>query len=81
VRPVGISLPIELTALMLGATAISPVLLGWWFGFWLTARALVTVRIHDLPVYAGAHGVAWLVGFVAVYAPGGLGVREAVLVR
>jgi glycosyltransferase 2 family protein len=125
VRPVGVSLPIEFTALVLGAAAMSPLLLGWWgilavgalavaavaverrlaprapstvvagaraslyylctwavigFGFWLTARALVTVRVHDLPVYAGAYGVAWLVGFVAVYAPGGLGVREAVLV-
>jgi glycosyltransferase 2 family protein len=123
VRAVGISLPIELAALALGAAAMSPLLLGWWgvlpviglavtavaaerlgagkpaaaagaraclyylcawplvgLGFWLTARALVTVPAHDLPVYVGAYAIAWLVGFVAVYAPGGLGVREAVLV-
>lgn len=49
-------------------------------GFWLCARGLVAVPAHDLPVYVGAYVVAWLVGFVAVYAPGGLGVREAVLV-
>jgi glycosyltransferase 2 family protein len=49
-------------------------------GFWLTARALVPVAAHDLPVYAGAYCAAWLAGLVAVYAPGGLGVREAVLV-
>jgi uncharacterized membrane protein YbhN (UPF0104 family) len=28
----------------------------------------------------GAFAVAWLAGLLAVYAPGGLGVREAVLV-
>jgi uncharacterized membrane protein YbhN (UPF0104 family) len=49
-------------------------------GFWLCARGLVPVPAHDLPVYAGAYGVAWVAGLVAVYAPGGLGVREAVLV-
>jgi uncharacterized membrane protein YbhN (UPF0104 family) len=49
-------------------------------GFWLCARGLMTIPAHDLPVYVGAYAVAWLVGFVAVYAPGGLGVREAVLV-
>lgn len=49
-------------------------------GFWLCARGLVTIPAHELPVYVGAYAVAWLVGFVAVYAPGGLGVREAVLV-
>ncbi|HXH95939.1 MAG TPA: hypothetical protein VNH40_01900 [Gaiellaceae bacterium] len=49
-------------------------------GFWLCARGLVPVPAHDLPVYAGAYGVAWVAGLVAIYAPGGLGVREAVLV-
>jgi glycosyltransferase 2 family protein len=49
-------------------------------GFWLCARGLVATPAHDLPVYVGAYVVAWLIGFVAVYAPGGLGVREAVLV-
>jgi uncharacterized membrane protein YbhN (UPF0104 family) len=123
VRAVGVSLPIELAALALGAAAMSPLLFGWWgvlavgalaiaaaaaerlaarrpivaagahawlyymcvwapvgLGFWLTARALVVVPAHDLPLYVGAYAIAWLVGFVAVYAPGGLGVREAVLV-
>lgn len=50
------------------------------FGFWLTARALFAVPWHDLPRDAGAFAIAWLAGFVAIYAPGGVGVREAVLV-
>jgi glycosyltransferase 2 family protein len=48
--------------------------------FWLCARGLLGIPAGDLPVYMGAFAVAWLAGLVAVYAPGGLGVREAVLV-
>jgi glycosyltransferase 2 family protein len=48
--------------------------------FWMTARALVEVRADDVPQYIAAFATAWLVGLVAIYAPGGIGVREAVLV-
>ncbi len=49
------------------------------FAFWLTARALYTVPVSDLPRYVGVFAAAWVVGFVIVFAPGGLGAREAVL--
>ncbi|MEO8289669.1 MAG: lysylphosphatidylglycerol synthase domain-containing protein [Gaiellaceae bacterium] len=48
--------------------------------FWLTARGLFDVPVSDLLVYTGAYAAAWAVGFLVVVAPGGLGVREAVLV-
>jgi uncharacterized membrane protein YbhN (UPF0104 family) len=48
--------------------------------FWLVGRALVAAPLRDLAVYTGAFAAAWAVGVIAVYAPGGLGVREAVLV-
>jgi uncharacterized membrane protein YbhN (UPF0104 family) len=48
--------------------------------FWLCARGLVTVPAGDLALYIGTFAVAWLAGLLAIYAPGGLGVREAVLV-
>jgi uncharacterized membrane protein YbhN (UPF0104 family) len=48
--------------------------------FWMTARAFVHVPVGDLPVYTGAFAAAWIVGLLAIYAPGGLGVREAMLV-
>ena len=48
--------------------------------FWLCASGLVTVPADDLALYMGAFAVAWLAGLLAIYAPGGLGVREAVLV-
>lgn len=49
-------------------------------GFWLCARSLAAARAFEIPAYVGAYGVAWLAGLVAIYAPGGIGVREAVLV-
>jgi glycosyltransferase 2 family protein len=48
--------------------------------FWMTAHAFVAVRADDVPQYFAAFATAWLVGLVAIYAPGGIGVREAVLV-
>jgi uncharacterized membrane protein YbhN (UPF0104 family) len=48
--------------------------------FWLCAHGLLGVPAQDLALYMGAFAVAWLAGLLAVYAPGGLGVREAVLV-
>jgi glycosyltransferase 2 family protein len=122
-RPVGISLPIELGATTLAAAIVSLSLLGRWgaagaaallavvvmavrmtnpraslraagdalplyaatwvavgVGFWLTARAVAGVPAHDFLVYTGAFTAAWIVGLLAIYAPGGLGVREAMLV-
>jgi glycosyltransferase 2 family protein len=70
-------------AVAAGARAVWPyaAILGvYGFGFWLTAKALFDVPADDLPTYAGAFVAAWLAGLVAVYAPGGIGVREAVLV-
>lgn len=46
--------------------------------FWLLCRALgIVVPAH---VAAGALSLAWVCGFVSVFAPAGLGVREYVLV-
>jgi glycosyltransferase 2 family protein len=54
-----------------------------WFvfglAFWLTARALYGVPVSDYPRYTGVFAAAWVVGFVIVFAPGGLGAREAVI--
>lgn len=57
-----------------------PVWLAYGVAFWLTARALFAVPFSDLPHDAGVFAAAWIVGLVVVFAPGGLGVREAVIV-
>ena len=48
--------------------------------FWMTARAFLDVSVSDIALYTGAFAAAWIVGLIAIYAPGGIGVREAVLV-
>jgi uncharacterized membrane protein YbhN (UPF0104 family) len=47
--------------------------------FWLTGRALFAIPASDIPRYIGVFALAWLAGLVAVFAPGGIGVREAVI--
>jgi len=47
--------------------------------FWTTGRALFAVPATDLPRYIGVFALAWLAGLVAFFAPGGIGVREAVI--
>lgn len=48
--------------------------------FWLTAAAFFDTSVSELPLYGGAFAVAWAVGYLIIFAPGGLGVREVVLV-
>ena len=48
--------------------------------FWLTARSLFSVPASSFSLYVGVFALAWAVGFVAVFAPGGVGVREALIV-
>jgi len=71
------------TALRVAARAV-PFYAATWLligvSFWMTARAFMYVSPSDLPLYTGAFAAAWIVGLVAIYAPGGIGVREAILV-
>jgi uncharacterized membrane protein YbhN (UPF0104 family) len=48
-------------------------------GLWLLAYALFGVSAADLRYFVGAFALGSVAGLVAVFAPGGLGVREAVL--
>ena len=68
----------RITAQTIPLYAVTWILIG--VSFWMTARALVPVKVSDLALYMGAFAAAWLVGLIAIYAPGGIGVREAVLV-
>jgi hypothetical protein len=47
--------------------------------FWTTGRALFAVPVSELARYVGVFALAWLAGLVAFFAPGGIGVREAVI--
>lgn len=68
-----------------GGTVMSAV---WSIVMWLAYGAQASFVLHAfgatgtslVPVATGAYSVAWLVGFLAVIAPAGLGAREGVLV-
>lgn len=63
-------------------------LLGWsllglaWQGIaiWLVVNRLLDLKFAKWWVVTGAYCLAWCAGFLAVWAPGGLGVREAVFI-
>jgi uncharacterized membrane protein YbhN (UPF0104 family) len=48
-------------------------------GLAFTAAALHLAGAGDWPLLTGAFAIAWAIGFLAIPVPGGLGVREAVL--
>ena len=48
--------------------------------FWLTGRALFPIPAGDVVYFTAAFALGWIAGMVVVFAPGGIGVREAVLV-
>lgn len=76
--------PPQTITLTWGGTVMSIV---WSVVMWIAYGAQATVVLHAFgahssvlfPVATGAYAVAWLVGFLVVIAPAGLGPREAVL--
>lgn len=71
-----------LVALRAGPAAVVLYLIVWGLygvAFWTTGRALFGIPVSDLPRYVGVFALAWLAGLVAIFAPGGIGVREAVI--
>jgi glycosyltransferase 2 family protein len=71
-----------LAALRAGPPAVVLYLVVWGLyglGFWTTGRALFAIPASDIPRYIGVFALAWLAGLAAFFAPGGIGVREAVI--
>jgi uncharacterized membrane protein YbhN (UPF0104 family) len=68
-----------LRAAPVGTLLYIPVLGAYGLAFWLTGRALFAVPASDIGIYIGTFALAWLAGLAAVFAPGGIGVREAVI--
>jgi uncharacterized membrane protein YbhN (UPF0104 family) len=72
--------PPGVNATVRAALLYVPVWMSLGASFWFCARTFVGIPVHDLALYTGAFAIAWLAGLLAIYAPGGLGVREAVVV-
>lgn len=73
---------IELTAWDLACfTAVHFIIwLCYGLAFYLFTRALYPVPLERLPALVGIFAGAWVIGFLSFLAPGGLGVREGILV-
>src|SRR5215471_1570016 len=64
------------------------VALGWWFAVWICYGLqiwLLTIRLgapvgSTLPLAIGAYAFAWSVGFIVVFVPVGVGLRDVLLV-
>jgi uncharacterized membrane protein YbhN (UPF0104 family) len=54
--------------------------LGYGLAFYLFIKSLYPVPLERLPALVGIFAGAWVLGFLSFLAPGGLGVREGVLV-
>jgi len=54
----------------------------WFFfglAFHLFINSITLVPISKLPIMTGIFSISWVAGFLALFAPGGLGVREGIL--
>jgi len=69
-----------LRAVPLIAVLYIPVWAIYGVAFWLSGRAFFPISTHEVVFFTAAFALGWLTGMVVVFAPGGIGVREAVLV-
>lgn len=74
---VDISLPFSKIIFLLSFCCIIWVLYG--IGFFLLASAVTAIEMRFLPLFMGSFAAAYIVGFAALFAPGGIGVREGAL--
>ena len=49
-------------------------------GFFMLAKSIYPIGYAEMPFVMGAFTLSWAVGLLVVFAPGGIGVREAMLV-
>ena len=74
----------QLTSLPPWHDYVGPVLLGFaqWIlagvALWLIARSATSVDAHHVPLFISIAGLAYTVSYLTPFAPGGLGVREAI---
>jgi len=47
--------------------------------FYLFVRSLYPVPLHNLPLLGATYAAAWVIGFLSLLTPGGIGIREGVL--
>ena len=71
----------RLVAVGLVTFCVSWAMLGLSLGCTLRAVAPIDFDLRDWPMWTGTIALATSVGFIAVFAPGGVGVREGLLIE
>lgn len=71
--------PLPPLAVVLGATATVVAWLLYGLAFRLLALGMLPESAPSLPLAVGAFAGAYIVGLIAIFAPGGIGMREGVL--
>jgi uncharacterized membrane protein YbhN (UPF0104 family) len=79
-RPAAELRPLSLKATALGAAITLASWVVYGISFWLLANGLLSGSELGLRSAVGVFSAGYIVGFLAVFAPGGIGVREAVFV-
>jgi len=72
--------PLPLSAVGLGGAYILAGWLAYGLSFWLFARGLVSAPELSVVTAAGIFTFSYVLGTLALFAPGGIGVREVVLI-
>lgn len=76
--PLAIRMTYRDTLGLFGARLVAHLLLA--VGFVLFARGVIDITWQQVPIMMAAYVGAWLVGYVMIFVPMGIGVREGVLV-
>ncbi len=50
------------------------------FSFWLFVKALIPIELGQYFTLSAVHSAGIVIGFLAIFAPGGIGVREGVII-
>jgi uncharacterized membrane protein YbhN (UPF0104 family) len=58
-------------------------LIGWvllGFSFWLVGRSVLSLELNSFPLFTFTLATSFLIGFVVIFLPGGIGLRETLMV-
>ena len=72
--------PLPMRAVLLAGAATSLSWLGYGLAFWCLARGTLGATSLGLPPAIGVFAAGYVAGLLALFAPGGVGVREAVFI-
>ena len=75
--------PVTISVSYFKILRVSIFFFGLWFvqiiGFYFLVMAIYPVHLSMAPVFMAAYTLSWITGFIVLFAPSGLGVREGIM--